>query len=166
MINQENVRETKRVIYGSYIVFQKLWQDLKIDKILLSLKDTCRASINIENNVFLMALQHLVKPQSKLSTYSNRERLYGDYSLSLHHLFGFDVFSGNTFDGKTLPSILSSLKKKFNLERVVLVSDKAILSKENIRNIQDCGFEFIISCSLRTLPEDIKAFTTFIKEKR
>lgn len=250
LVEKENFQEIKRVIYGSFVCFRKVWEDLKIGEILHFLKGKKpRISIDIEKNVFLMVLQYLVKPLSKLSTYNNRYKLYGEYFLSLHHLyrtldflsqhkediekelfslnrnlfnnscdcvfydtttlyfesrkesslkrvgyskdgkfnhpqivlgllidkearpFGFDVFGGNTFDGKTLPSILSSLKKKFNLERIVLVSDKAIFSEENLKLIEREGFEFIISISLKKMEEkkkqevkDIKKYKVFKKD--
>ncbi len=57
---------------------------------------------------------------------------------------GYDIFEGNVFEGKTLLPTLDKIKKKFSFANPVVVADAAMLSKENLKNLKDNGYQFII----------------------
>lgn len=57
---------------------------------------------------------------------------------------GFEVFPGNTFEGKTLAAIADKIRKKFNVRRFIFVADRGLLSKENLETIRKIGGEFIL----------------------
>ncbi|MCK6606647.1 MAG: IS1634 family transposase [Ignavibacteriaceae bacterium] len=69
---------------------------------------------------------------------------------------GYDLFPGNTFDAKTLPAVISSLKRKYNIDRIILVGDKGINSKENLINIKEAGFDYIVAGRLRSSSAELK----------
>ena len=69
---------------------------------------------------------------------------------------GFEVFPGNTFEGTTLVKVLRKLHKHFNLKRVVLVADKGLNSKLNLKAIKDAGFEYIVSCRVKKLAKQVQ----------
>ena len=46
-------------------------------------------------------------------------------------LIGYALFSGNTFEGKTLEVSLDKLKKHFSIGKVIIVADRGINSKLN-----------------------------------
>jgi transposase len=69
---------------------------------------------------------------------------------------GFELFRGNTFEGKTLLKVLRKLQKHFKLERVVIVADKGLNSKLNLKAIKDAGFEYIISCRVKKLANKVQ----------
>ena len=58
---------------------------------------------------------------------------------------GFDVFPGNTFEGKTLEVAVKKLKKNFNIDRLIFVGDQAIFSRDNFRILKENEYEYIIS---------------------
>ena len=64
---------------------------------------------------------------------------------------GFDVFAGNTYEGHTLKDAITKLKVRFAIDKLIIVSDRGMLSKANIEFIKDKGYEYIISARLRTL---------------
>lgn len=70
---------------------------------------------------------------------------------------GFDVFSGNTFEGKTLVSSLKKLKERFNIKNVIIVADRGINSKINLKLIIDSGFDYIVGSRLKSLSEKLKS---------
>jgi transposase len=39
---------------------------------------------------------------------------------------GYELFPGNTFDGKTLDTALEKLKKRFGIRRVIIVADRGL----------------------------------------
>jgi hypothetical protein len=57
---------------------------------------------------------------------------------------GFEVFPGNTFEGKTLLSIVEKIRRKFNVRRFIFVADRGLLSAENLNTIRAVGGEFIV----------------------
>jgi hypothetical protein len=69
---------------------------------------------------------------------------------------GYEIFPGNTFDGKTLPSALDSLEKRFGIRKVVIVADKGIASKVNLKSIKDKGYSYIFAYRLKSASGKIK----------
>lgn len=69
---------------------------------------------------------------------------------------GFEVFPGNTFEGTTLVNVLGKLQDHFKLGQVVIVADKGLNSKLNLKAIKDAGFEYIISCRVKNLAKKIQ----------
>lgn len=69
---------------------------------------------------------------------------------------GFEVFPGNTFDGKTLIKSLEALKKNFEIEKLILVGDRGICSKVNLEAIREAGYEYIVATSLRKRSKNIQ----------
>ena len=84
---------------------------------------------------------------------------------------GFDVYPGNTFEGKTMPSVILKLKEKFQVRRFIVVGDRGLFSKENLKLFKDQGNEFIVGLKLGLLKDrhdeifNLKNFT-FINENR
>jgi len=68
---------------------------------------------------------------------------------------GYELYP-NTFDSKTLLRILKKLKEQFNLNRVIIIADKGINSKLNLKHIKDNGFEYIVSARLKNMKKSIQ----------
>ena len=66
---------------------------------------------------------------------------------------GFDVYPGNTFEGKTMPSVISKLREKFQVRRFIVVGDRGLFSKENLDLFKDKGNEFIVGLKLSLLKD-------------
>ncbi|MDI1473068.1 transposase, partial [Thermodesulfovibrio sp. 1176] len=63
---------------------------------------------------------------------------------------GYEIFPGNTFDGKTLLPFLERLKKRFSLKRIIIVADKGINSKINLLKLKEQGFGYIVAVRLKS----------------
>ena len=48
---------------------------------------------------------------------------------------GYELFPGNTFESKALESALRKLEKRFGLRQVIIVADRGINSKLNLKRI-------------------------------
>ena len=68
----------------------------------------------------------------------------------------FELFPGNTFEGHTLMTVLDRLKDRFQIGRVIIVADKGLNSKLNLKAIKDRGYDYIVSCRIKNLPEQTK----------
>lgn len=69
---------------------------------------------------------------------------------------GFQSFPGNTFDGSTLIKALENLKDVFKINKLILVGDRGICSKVNIKAIEKAGYEYIVATSLKKQEESLK----------
>ena len=69
---------------------------------------------------------------------------------------GFDVYPGNTYEGKTMPEAISKLKEKFNIRRFILVGDRGLFSNENLNLFKEEGHEFIVGLKLGLLKDRFK----------
>jgi transposase len=66
------------------------------------------------------------------------------------------VFSGNTQDKKTLEKILNQIKKRFKINKCILICDRGIISAENIEEIENFKFDYIIATKRRKIPAFLK----------
>jgi len=69
---------------------------------------------------------------------------------------GYEIFEGNKAETKTLLSVLESFEKKFNLERPIVVADAALLSQNNIDQLNAKGYQFILGGGIRNEENQIK----------
>jgi transposase len=69
---------------------------------------------------------------------------------------GYDLFPGNTFDGKTLLEALAALKQRFSIRKLIFVADKGINSKKNLHLIKQAGYDYIVSSRIKNSPQKIK----------
>jgi len=69
---------------------------------------------------------------------------------------GYELFRGNTFDGKTMTRTLKKLKEQFKLREVIIVADKGLNSKINLKEIKENGFDYIVSTRIKNLPKKIE----------
>ena len=61
---------------------------------------------------------------------------------------GFEVFPGNTFEGKTIQNIVEKTRKKFKVRRFIFVADRGLFSRENLKELKKEGGEFIVGMKL------------------
>jgi transposase len=69
---------------------------------------------------------------------------------------GYDIFEGNVFEGKTLLPTLEKIREKFNFANPVVVADAALLSKQNIKDLREKKYQFIIGGRIKNESADIK----------
>lgn len=235
MLLDKSVKEVSRRIIGTPLVVERLWKELKIDRILKKIsKRHNRLEFDFDSAVLLTVIQRFIEPVSKLGTYQNLEKIDGDHSVELHHLYrsldllsehkdemekylfdarrdifnnsvdvvffdtttfyfdsqreteflrkgfskdgkfadvqivyglmtdslghpiGYEYFPGNTADVKTLLPAIDGLKKRFNLGKVTIVADSGVLSRDNLKKLEEKGYRYIVAARLKKLPGDTK----------
>jgi transposase len=62
---------------------------------------------------------------------------------------GYDIFQGNTFEGKTLLPLLRRIEQKYGFGKPVVVADAAMLSNDNIQILEQEQFPFIVGARIR-----------------
>ena len=229
----ENCSEATFYNYG-YLAYLKLWVKLGIAETLECQQFAYKIKYSLSETVFLMSVQHLLEPRSKLSTYSRQNRYFNMREVPLHHLYraldilserkehierelfdynyvrtnkkvdvvfydvttfefesvisdelkdfgfskackfnevqvvmgmiidsdglpvGYELFPGNTFDGKTMLGALENIQKKFGIDRVIIVADRGLNSKGNLNLIKEAGYGYIMSSRIRTMSKAMK----------
>jgi len=68
----------------------------------------------------------------------------------------YDIFEGNKFEGHTMLPVIEGFKQKYELENLVVVADAGLLSKDNIRQLQSKGYEYILGARIKTETKPIK----------
>lgn len=69
---------------------------------------------------------------------------------------GFDIFSGNTYEGNTFKDALIKLKNKYNIKRVTIVADRGLNSGTNLLDLKSCEFEYIVGSRIKNLNSKLK----------
>lgn len=217
-----------------YAVYKKIWDQYGLGSILSAIKAGTRAHFNISASTFLMVLNHLLSPRSKLSGYKSQNRYVNMAPCALNELYrsldilaeykgrleeemyvtnrnlfnmevdvvfydvttfsfssvradslkdfgyskegkpgkvqvvlgllvdcfgrpvGYELFPGNTFDGKTLGAALDKMKGRFDIRKVIIVADKGINSKANLEMIADRGYGYIFASRIKSAGKKIK----------
>jgi transposase len=64
---------------------------------------------------------------------------------------GYDVFAGNMNEGKTFKYAIERIKTRYHVQKVVVVADSGLLSKENIALLEQENLEYILGARLKSL---------------
>jgi transposase len=82
----------------------------------------------------------------------------------------YDIFEGNTFEGKTLLPFLQRTQKRFGPGKPTIVADSALLSIENVTLLKQENYEFILGARIknesRTVQAEILQRATSLKNKQ
>jgi len=83
----------------------------------------------------------------------------GGYPLS------YDIFQGKKYEGETILPVLESFKKKFQLSSLTVVADAGLLSRENINQLIDNKYEFILGARIKNESNALKEKILALKLK-
>jgi transposase len=220
--------------YG-YLAYLKLWRKLGIEETIEDQARGYKLEYPLAETVFLMAVQHLLEPRSKLSTYTHQKRYFNMREIPLHHMYraldvlskqkeniegelfeynyvrvnkkvdvvfydvttfafestiadelkdfgysktckfnevqvvmgmiidsnglpvGYELFPGNTFDGKTMLKALGNIQKRFGIDKVIIVADRGLNSKGNLNLIKNAKYGYIMSSKIKSMGKSMQA---------
>ena len=69
---------------------------------------------------------------------------------------GYDIFEGNIYEGHTLIPFLKKTTERFNLEKPIVVADAGLLSKNNLKDLQQEGYQYILGARIKSESKEIK----------
>lgn len=70
---------------------------------------------------------------------------------------GYNIYQGNESEGRTLVPILEEMTEKYSLERpITVVADSGLLSKDNIKLLQDKKYKYILGARIKKEVKEIK----------
>jgi|SRR5208283_1027397 len=96
---------------------------------------------------------------SKDGKFQNPQILLGLLVGEHGYPIGYNIFEGNTFEGKTLLPVLQGIQERYGFDKPVVVADAAMLSKENLEALDKQQYPFIVAARIRnearTVQEEI-----------
>lgn len=78
--------------------------------------------------------------------------LVGEQGLPI----GYDIFEGNKFEGHTLMPVLKQIQVKYGFKKPIVVADAALLSKQNLENLDKEEYKFIIGARIKNETDTVK----------
>lgn len=70
---------------------------------------------------------------------------------------GYELFEGNKAEVGTLLACLDSWKKLFNIKSVCFVADRAMMSEDNLKMLENSGHSYVVAAKLRSMPDSLIA---------
>lgn len=86
---------------------------------------------------------------SKDGKFQNPQIMLGLLVGEKGYPIGYDIFEGNTFEGKTLLPVLKQIQKRYRFGKPVVVADAAMLSKDNLDALDQAKYPFIVAARIR-----------------
>ena len=68
----------------------------------------------------------------------------------------YEIFEGNKFEGHTMLPVIEAFKKKYRLDNLVVVADSGLLSNENIQQLEEGGYEYILGARIKVSNRQLK----------
>lgn len=69
---------------------------------------------------------------------------------------GYELFEGNKAEVKTLLECLRSWESLFKIGTVCFVADRAMMSDDNLKALEEAGHQYVIAAKLRSMPSELK----------
>lgn len=227
LYDTSTLKEIARYNWGAVAVFKKIWNLFDLENLLLALKGGRKIEFDYFSTIFLMLVDRIIFPSSKLRSYNTQDKYIGIKRCDLHHLYrsldilalnkerieealferskslfnlgvdvvffdtttfyfesqktsklkdfgfskdlkvgevqvlfsliidkegrpvGFEVHKGSTFEGLSVKEAISKLKKRFNIEKLIFIGDRAIFSKTTFKYLKEASYEYIISSRIK-----------------
>jgi transposase len=77
----------------------------------------------------------------------------------------YEIFEGNKFEGHTILPVVDAFRQRYGLEKMVVIADSGLLSKQNIQQLQSQGYEFILGARIKNEPLPIQSQILSLKLK-
>lgn len=69
----------------------------------------------------------------------------------------YEIYPGNKFEGDTMLPVINLFRRKYKLQKLVVVADAGLLSNKNIEALQENGYEYILGARIKNESAVVKA---------
>lgn len=102
---------------------------------------------------------------SKEGKHQNPQIVLGLLVSKNGYPLAYDIFEGNKFEGHTMLPVIDAFKDKYNLNQLVIIADSGLLSSNNIEELQEKKYEFILGARIKSENKSIKEKILALKLK-
>lgn len=93
---------------------------------------------------------------SKEGKHQNPQIVLGLLVSKNGYPLAYEIFEGNKFEGHTMLPVVDAFKVKYKLDKLIIIADSGLLSRSNIDNLQDKGYEFILGARIKNETQAVK----------
>lgn len=93
---------------------------------------------------------------SKEGKHQNPQILLGLLVSENAYPLAYDIFEGNKYEGETFLPILEAFQEKYRFDKLTVVADAGLLSKDNVNKLSEQGYDFILGARIKNEKQDIK----------
>lgn len=93
---------------------------------------------------------------SKEGKHQNPQIVLGLLVSKNGYPLAYEIFEGNKFEGHTMLPVVEAFKLKYKLEKLVIIADSGLLSKNNVDELQEKAYEFILGARIKNESGSIK----------
>jgi transposase len=68
----------------------------------------------------------------------------------------YDIFEGNKYEGDTMLPLIDAFKERYQFERLTIVADSGLISNNNIAELEERGYSYILGARIKSQPGHIK----------
>lgn len=68
----------------------------------------------------------------------------------------YQIFEGNKFEGHTMLPVVEAFKSRYGLDKIVVVADAGLLSKNNITQLQEGNYHYVLGARLKNEKESLQ----------
>jgi transposase len=72
------------------------------------------------------------------------------------YAIGYDIFEGDIYEAHTLIPTIQKISKKFDLNKPIIVADAGLLSNDNIKDLEQEGYEYILGARIKNESKIVK----------
>lgn len=77
----------------------------------------------------------------------------------------YDIFNGNAYEGKTMIPIISSLKKKYKIDKFMVIADAGMLLENNLKELEKQHIDYVVGSRVKNLNlHQAKAISEVLKQ--
>lgn len=69
---------------------------------------------------------------------------------------GYEIYEGNIYEGHTLIPTIQRFEEKYNLNKPIVIADSGLLSKTNIKILEEHSYQYIIGARLKAETAGVK----------
>jgi transposase len=70
---------------------------------------------------------------------------------------GYELFPGSTFEGHTLIPTLEKLKARYQLDEIIFVADRGLLSEANLTLLEEKKFKYIVGARIKNVAKKLQS---------
>lgn len=69
---------------------------------------------------------------------------------------GYEIHPGNTYEGHTMLPVIEKFQRRFHFPKPTVIADAGLLSKTDIKDLEEGGYTYIIGARVRSQSEAFK----------
>lgn len=162
-------------------IYRPGWEDIKLEHIYKGLDILIEHKDKIETglfervrDLFNLKLDLIMFDTTSISYTGDGEEEFVEYGYNREHrkgvkqvlvgilmtqeglAIGHEVWSGSTSDIKAMEEILDKIKQRFNIQRIIFICDRGMISNGTLEKLEELKYEYIVGIKMRKLDEEMR----------